>query len=343
MAADTYTSFLGLILQATGNNNNAWGTILNGSALGLIDRAIAGNVNHGGLTGGTLDLSGSPPPAGPTQMLDHIQIFSGTLTSAQTVIVPNLSKTWIIINNTTGAFPLLIKTTSGTAIELPQGTLKHVICDGANTMLRLDRDEVGKIKTSACATASPGELLCNGASYLRTDYPYLFSKIGTTWGAVDSLHFNAPLFTDTNRYLRASSGSLAVGTYQSNTVGPHTHPAGATYSGTTGAESTTHFHTGSGTTSGQSADHTHESALLQTVGSGGLVSTGGGSFQYANTGRAVTTGSSNDHSHTYSFNTGSQSANHTHAYSGTVSAIPANTGTTETRPESAAVLMTITY
>jgi len=35
-------------------------------------------------------------------------------------------------------------------------------------------------------------LPCNGASYLRTDYPDLFAAIGTVWGAVDISHFNVP-------------------------------------------------------------------------------------------------------------------------------------------------------
>jgi hypothetical protein len=33
MPADTFSPFIGMTLQATGNNNNVWGTTLNGSAL----------------------------------------------------------------------------------------------------------------------------------------------------------------------------------------------------------------------------------------------------------------------------------------------------------------------
>jgi microcystin-dependent protein len=35
-------------------------------------------------------------------------------------------------------------------------------------------------------------LVCNGASYLRTDYPELFGVIGTTFGFVDGTHFSVP-------------------------------------------------------------------------------------------------------------------------------------------------------
>lgn len=37
-----------------------------------------------------------------------------------------------------------------------------------------------------------GFLLCDGASYLRTDYPDLFAAIGVLWGAADGTHFNVP-------------------------------------------------------------------------------------------------------------------------------------------------------
>jgi len=42
------------------------------------------------------------------------------------------------------------------------------------------------------ANVPPGALLCDGASYLRADYPDLFAAIGTTWGAADGTHFNVP-------------------------------------------------------------------------------------------------------------------------------------------------------
>jgi microcystin-dependent protein len=50
----------------------------------------------------------------------------------------------------------------------------------------------GGVQLYAGATAPAGYLLCNGASYLRTTYPSLFTAIGVTYGAVDGTHFNVP-------------------------------------------------------------------------------------------------------------------------------------------------------
>lgn len=57
-----------------------------------------------------------------------------------------------------------------------------------------------------------GFLLCNGASLSRTEYPELFSVLGTKCGAVDSAHFNLP---DTHhRVLEGTSVLSEVGQYQ---------------------------------------------------------------------------------------------------------------------------------
>jgi microcystin-dependent protein len=53
-------------------------------------------------------------------------------------------------------------------------------------------DHPGIIKSSGNAVAPAGFKLCDGASYLRTDFPDLFAYIGTTFGYVDSTHFNVP-------------------------------------------------------------------------------------------------------------------------------------------------------
>jgi hypothetical protein len=206
MPADTFSSFIGMTLQATGNNNNAWGTILNGSALVTLERAIRGNIVRA-VTGGTLDLSGSPPPTAVAKALDFIQIFQGTLTANQIVIVPNISGYWKFVNETTGAFQLLLQTPSGAFINIPQGCSRGVTCDGAGNLLRDDRDQVGNFEYNAVANA--GTVIANGASLLNTDYPDLYAKYGTTFGSVDGSHFTLPLLTDTGRFLRSSTGSVA--------------------------------------------------------------------------------------------------------------------------------------
>lgn len=51
---------------------------------------------------------------------------------------------------------------------------------------------VGTIMPWTSTTAPADYLLCNGASYQRTDYPYLFDFIGTTYGANNTTTFKVP-------------------------------------------------------------------------------------------------------------------------------------------------------
>lgn len=53
-------------------------------------------------------------------------------------------------------------------------------------------NQSGFMQPTAASTAPSGWLLCFGQSLLRTDYPDLFTAIGTTWGSVDGTHFSIP-------------------------------------------------------------------------------------------------------------------------------------------------------
>ena len=55
-----------------------------------------------------------------------------------------------------------------------------------------DATPVGAIIPYAGTNIPTGYILCNGQSLLRTEYPDLFNAIGTTYGSVDSTHFNLP-------------------------------------------------------------------------------------------------------------------------------------------------------
>jgi|SRR5882672_1424780 len=344
MSADLFDNILGLIQQATGNNNNSWGTTFNTSFAALASRAIAGANFHTD-TGGTLDLSGTVPPAGPRLDMDHIQVFNGALVSDLTVIVPNVAKTWWFVNLTTGAFNLFVKTPGSTVVpglqQLPQGLGVRVACLGANFLLRDDDANIGAFRISGKTAAGAGELACDGSSKLRTAYPNLFAKIGTTWGSVDGTHFTLPLLTDTGRYLRSSSGSLTVGTYQANQNLSHTHTiSGAPGVGSLGTDSQgNHSHTIN------VSDPSHTHGVSGTLASAAAVSGnnnggGGGSF-------GVIQGAMNINNAFTGITASSVATGaHTHNITGapTVGSLAnGSSGGTEARPESAVALICIVY
>jgi microcystin-dependent protein len=80
----------------------------------------------------------------------------------------------------------------GTATPEETATVFRDMLD--NAIFRIGTCRViGEIVCFA-GSASPdsGWLPCDGSSLLRADYPTLFAVIGTTYGSVDSTHFNLP-------------------------------------------------------------------------------------------------------------------------------------------------------
>src|SRR5258708_6096742 len=222
MAADTFSSILGILVMGTGNDNNTWGNNWNNNVGAVFEKAVAGTATHA-VTGGTLDLSGSPPPAGPSGAIEMVHIFTGVLASTQTFIVPNLSKLYIINNQTTGSFGLLVKTTSGTAVNAPAGKATYITCDGANTMLRHDAHLVGTWVDAAYAGVPSGAFETVGGTKLIADYPDLNAKLGTLYGGNGTTTFGLPDTFTAGRFRRSRTGSVSVGTAQADAIGSHTH------------------------------------------------------------------------------------------------------------------------
>ena len=79
------------------------------------------------VTGGTLILSS-------TQAANTIQEYAGALTSNQIIQVPNTVQLYTVTNNTSGAYTLTVKTSTGGAafVVVPQGESLVLICDGTN-------------------------------------------------------------------------------------------------------------------------------------------------------------------------------------------------------------------
>lgn len=108
----------------------------------------------------------------------------------------------------------------------------------------------GMIGPFGGATAPVGYLLCDGTSYSRSAYPSLFAAIGTAWGTADGSHFNVPDLRD--QFLRGVfAGSGQTARTALNPGGNAGNLVGSAQIGSTklpntvftlGTESATHFH-----------------------------------------------------------------------------------------------------
>lgn len=125
--ASTATTRLRLQKQATGENNNTWGSLLNTTVFDLIDTAIAGRSSF--TLSGTKTLSSTNYAADESRAA-WIDITSGT---GGTVTIPAVEKTYIARNNTSGN--VIFTTGSGVTATLPAGTIVTIVCDGTNVYL----------------------------------------------------------------------------------------------------------------------------------------------------------------------------------------------------------------
>lgn len=125
----TYTTLLRLEKQATGENNNTWGTRFNSNFADLVDEAIAGSTTVS-VSSATVSLTanqGATDTSRPAMLL-----LAGTLTSSIDVVVPSATKAWIVRNGSSGSFSITLKAAGGSGYAVPQGETRIVWCDGTS-------------------------------------------------------------------------------------------------------------------------------------------------------------------------------------------------------------------
>lgn len=123
----TYTTRNGLEKQATGENTNTWGIILNGRVFDLVDALADGVASY--------TLSGSKELTSTVgvdnEARKRIQIITGG--TGGTITIPSVEKNYFVQNNTTGN--VVFTTGAGTSGTILPGNGSFIYCDGANVIV----------------------------------------------------------------------------------------------------------------------------------------------------------------------------------------------------------------
>lgn len=186
--ASTYTA-LGFNKQGTGDNTNTWGVVLNDEALELIDEAIRGRAAFA-LTG-TVTLTATSAVSNQARCM----LLHATSGSGGTVIIPAISKLYIVWNQSTG--DMIVSTGGATTATLETGDLTVIFCDGDKVRQLMIGGYTVK-EYIAAATLSEVELPSqtgNDGKFVKTD------GTNATWQQIQS--------TDIGDYATAVKG-LAV-------------------------------------------------------------------------------------------------------------------------------------
>jgi hypothetical protein len=150
----SFSTDLKLELMVTGENAGTWGTKTN-TNLNLLQQAIAGfqaiSIAGGDQTT-TLDMDN----AAISNARNAVIKLTGTITGNQIVTIPNgIEKTYIIENNTTGAFTVEFKTAGGTGTtwSTTDKGIKILFADGTNVV-----DVNADLSASTFASISSGAI-----------------------------------------------------------------------------------------------------------------------------------------------------------------------------------------
>jgi hypothetical protein len=142
--------------QALGENSALWGAPKLNAAIDRLEEGIAGVLTVA-IAGTTTTLTSTNYSA--DQARYACLVFTGALSANSTIVVPNVEKTYLIVNNSTqGAYSLTIKTAAGTGYALRPGP-QQVFCDGTDVYRGTPTFEqlpVGQIATDSSGNVGIG-------------------------------------------------------------------------------------------------------------------------------------------------------------------------------------------
>lgn len=213
----TYSSRLRLELQANGENAGSWGDITNTNLGTLLETSIAGYR--------TIAMPDAEYTLTTANGLDDearyaILNFTGTLTATRKAVIPAVSKTYTVINNTNQT--LQIGTAAGAVTTVGVGFTALVYCNGTDSF-----NSVGQVQNLSVA----GTLNVAGATTLATASATNLSYTGTFTGGTGVVNIGsgqlykseAGFFgfgkTDPEFKIDISAGNVGVRHKSSATVG----------------------------------------------------------------------------------------------------------------------------
>ena len=211
--ASTFSTDLKLELMATGENAGTWGDKTN-SNLNLVQQAIAGFESIALSDGGTVALAMTD--ATLSNARNMILKFTGTLTTASTVTIPDgIEKFYIIdLSAVTGVTNLTIKTASGTGFTAGEAKIVAAYSDATN-LIEIALDTLGGTIGTAQITDNAITTAKISANQITTA---LISDNQITTAKISANQITTALISD-NQITSAKIANDAVGPDQlSNTA-----------------------------------------------------------------------------------------------------------------------------
>lgn len=143
-----YSSRLRFDLVQPGEFDDIWGVATNTNLGTLVEEAIAG-VAAVSMTDADYTLTTANGLADEARKA-VLQVGSSvSLTATRNIIVPSVTKVYLVINNTTGGQSITVKTATGTGVTVTNGNKAIVYCDATNVI-----EAITSVSTSTSSVAT---------------------------------------------------------------------------------------------------------------------------------------------------------------------------------------------
>ena len=128
--ASSYSLKLRLELPATGEQSGTWGTTLNYQMGTLLEQAIAGHATI--IMPANADYTLSAVSGALDEARNAVLTITSAvpLTATRAIIIPAVSKTYAVRNQTAGGQYISVKTAAGAGVTIPPGANMVLFCDG---------------------------------------------------------------------------------------------------------------------------------------------------------------------------------------------------------------------
>lgn len=279
--ASTYSSSLKIELIGVGDQTDAWGSTTNTNFQYALEEAIVGYATATFPSDNNYDWGALYVNSAGSQAQRNLVIqVTGTITATRNFIVPTIEKQYIIYNATTGGQSILVKTSAGTGITVPNGVRAHLYVDGVNVVSMLDYIPSLTAGSLALTTALPVASGGTGSATAQV-------AINTLAGAVTS-----------GQYLRGNGTNVVMSAIQAGDVPTLNQNTTGTAANVTGIVAIANGGTGQSTATAAinallPSQTSNTGKYLTTDGtntSWGTVSTGVTSFSAGTTGLTPSTG-----------------------------------------------------
>jgi hypothetical protein len=178
--ASRYSSNLKIELIATGEQSGTWGETTNTNLETALEEAIVGYGNPN--FSSDADLTISLTDANTTQTARNFVLnvtSTGSLTATRNLIVPTIEKPYVVINATTGSQSIVVKTSAGTGVTVPNGATMSLYVDGTNVVNTVTNLPSGATVGGTAIGTGNGDVTGPGSS---TDNA--FARFDSTTGKV---------------------------------------------------------------------------------------------------------------------------------------------------------------